>query len=511
MTTRAIFAECAAIPWVDIAENLSKKYNWEPCYWTTGPESERFVKKKFPEVIFHSNIDAIRGIPPDECKNLKTSALDQKILYELSACESIVLRMMNRLDPNFLFNYEERERLYHKYVKYWAAVIDKFKPDVFVSSVSPHLMYDYVLYGLCKKRGIKTVMFMQTSLYGWSYPVRYFESGSENLRKTYKNLVNSRDRKNLKNIKLSDDTESYFKKISSDYSIAVPFYMKDQREQNKIGIYLIKRVIKNPDKIFKMIEKGKYLYSRGHYIKQKGKKIEDSEVKGMEYIFYKIDGIKKKEILKKHYKKLEKNADFTLPYVYVALAYQPENSTSPLGEFYADQLLMIDLISKCIPEDWYVYVKEHASQWYLKLHGERSRTKNFYDDIATLPNVRIIPIETSNFDLVDNSKAVATVTGTTGWEAVIRGKPTLVFGHAWYKDCEGASYILSEKDCREAISRINRGYAVNKDLVKLFLYALEKVAIKGYVDVGYEKVANISHKDNIAKLSENINKFYESI
>jgi len=123
----------------------------------------------------------------------------------------------------------------------------------------------------------------------------------------------------------------------------------------------------------------------------------------------------------------------------------------------------------------------------------------------------LFKVETSNFDLVDNSKAVATVTGTTGWEAVIRGKPTLVFGHAWYKDCEGASYILSEKDCREAISRINRGYAVNKDLVKLFLYALEKVAIKGYVDVGYEKVANISHKDNIAKLSENINKFYESI
>ena len=233
--------------------------------------------------------------------------------------------------------------------------------------------------------------------------------------------------------------------------------------------------------------------------------------KGFGYLFGKLEGIQNKDKLKRYYKKLEQEAKFDCPYIYFALAYQPENSTSPLGEVFADQLLIIDMLSYCLPNNWYLYVKEHCSQWHRKLHGERSRTIDFYRYLSSIPNVKIIPVETSNFDLIDNAKAIATVTGTTGWEAVIRGKPALVFGHAWYKDCKGIFYTPSIEKTREAISTITSGYKVDIDLVKLFIYALEKVAIKGYVDVGYKKVADISYEENIAVLTETVNTFFQKI
>ena len=37
----------------------------------------------------------------------------------------------------------------------------------------------------------------------------------------------------------------------------------------------------------------------------------------------------------------------------------------------------------------------------------------------------------TNLKLIDKCKAVATITGTSGWEALIRGKPVLHFGYPW--------------------------------------------------------------------------------
>jgi hypothetical protein len=287
--------------------------------------------------------------------------------------------------------------------------------------------------------------------------------------------------------------------------------MKEQFEQNQLGSYFLKKIITHPDNISNMIRKGRVLFLKDHYVKQRGKKIEESNMKGLEYLWNRLEGVQKKNKLKQHYKKQEKPADFNHPYVYVALHYQPENSTSPQGESFTDQFLVVDLLSKCVPKGWNVYVKEHSSQWHIKLHGERARTTDFYDALAALTNVRLVPVSTPNFSLIDHAKAVATVTGTTGWEAIVRGKPVLIFGHAWYKGCDGVFYIPSEKTCKEALLKIAEGYKVEKEAVRLFVHAIEKVGMRGYVDVGYEKVADISYEENISALTYTIQNFFMEI
>lgn len=511
MVVKAIFSECSFFLWLDTAEQLSRESGWKPVYWTALPDFEKYIKQRFPDVIYHSTLDAIRGISPSSCASMNLPALDQPLLEKLAFCESIVLPMMDRMDINGTFSYNQRKNLYYSYVKYWSGVLDTFKPDVYISPVSPHVIYDYVLYCLCKMRGIKTIMFNQPSLYGWIYPVEHFEEMPKSIQKLYENLLHLQKAGDVEPFTLSNQTEYYLKKTSSDYSTAVPFYMKEQFKQNQIGIFLLKKFITNPDNISNMILKGKMLFSRNHYVKQKGKSIQESNMKGLEYILNRIQGINKKNHLKQRYKKLQQEPDFTRPYVYIALHYQPENSTSPQGEIFADQYLLVELLSKCLPDDWSIYVKEHSSQWHIKLHGERGRTIDFYDALSILPNVRLVPVNSPNFELIDKAKAVATVTGTTGWEAIVRGRPVLIFGHAWYKGCEGVFYTPSEITCKAAMTKITAGYKVDKEAVRLFIHVLEKVGMRGYVDAGYESVADISYEDNITALVHTIQRFYTEI
>lgn len=508
MVVKAIFVECSMPFWVDVANQLTKQYDWKPCYWTGDPDFRKLVEIQFPEVVFHPNLDAIRGLPAKECKDLRLSIVDQPLLENLAFCESISFYMMNRMDRSNTFSFGEREQLFKQYVRYWKAVLEHFTPDVVVFSVSPHLVYDYVLYSLCKQKKIQTVMFVQTFLDGWIYPTAQFEIGLLPLKNLYQDLQNSYKLGKLKKISVSPDAEEHLKRVSGDYSSAIPFYMKTQKAQNNLLLFFGKKLFTNPKNLPKMIQKGWYLFSRNHYIKQKGKSIQESTLKGFEYLFCKINGLQKKNTLRRHYQTLAKPPELQQPYLYFPLHYQPENTSCPLGEAFADQLLIIDMLSKCVPADWKIYVKEHSSQWHPKLHGECSRTTDFYDKISEIPNVQLIPISTPNFELIDHAQAVVTITGTAGWEAVVRGRPSLIFGHAWYKFCEGVFYIHSEETCRDALSKIHNGYKVDQSLVRLFVSAVQQIGIYAYVEPSYAKIVNIPPQDNISRITSALNLFY---
>jgi capsule polysaccharide export protein KpsC/LpsZ len=126
-------------------------------------------------------------------------------------------------------------------------------------------------------------------------------------------------------------------------------------------------------------------------------------------------------------------------YVFLALHYQPERATVPLGGVFGDQTLIVDMLAKTLPKDWKLYVKEHPWQLQPFGWGEMQRTQEFYDTIAGYPNVVLVSRDVETSELVSGSKAVATVTGSVGWDALCSGIPVLVFGAAWYRDCAGVT------------------------------------------------------------------------
>ncbi|HEY0234809.1 MAG TPA: hypothetical protein VGC86_07135 [Afipia sp.] len=243
------------------------------------------------------------------------------------------------------------------------------------------------------------------------------------------------------------------------------------------------------------------------YLKQHTIAPEQSHISHLEYWIYRLLAAKKKQTLLNDYQLLTQPLDLSVPFIYVPLQYQPEVSTSPLGGSYVNQLLLVELLAKSAPTGWSIFVREHPFTFDKKGSGELTRDFDFHRKISSLPNVRLVPLEVPAFDLIDAAKAVATVTGTSGWEAIIRGTPALVFGQAWYKKCEGAFSAADKCDCQNAIRAIEDGYRVNPEKVRKFMQALEQVGFRGYTIPDLSSSAAVSATTNVDSFIAVLNRY----
>jgi len=145
-------------------------------------------------------------------------------------------------------------------------------------------------------------------------------------------------------------------------------------------------------------------------------------------------------------------------FVVFFLHYQPERSSLPDGQFYAQQWMAIRLLSLSLPKGWKLLVREHPTTWLLPLDIS-ARAIDFYQEIATLPNTRICSMDVDTFELIDNCAAVATLTGSVGFQAILRDKPVIAFGLPPYKDHPACFSIRSAADLHQAFDAIQ-----NRDL-----------------------------------------------
>ena len=122
-------------------------------------------------------------------------------------------------------------------------------------------------------------------------------------------------------------------------------------------------------------------------------------------------------------------------YIYFAIHYQPERTTIPESFFYGDQLKAIKKLRALIPKNIKIIIKEHPVQlllWHPRPSQIKYRSLNFYREINSIQNTKIANIKEDSNKLIKNSLAVSTMTGSTGWEALKKNKPAIVFGYPWY-------------------------------------------------------------------------------
>jgi hypothetical protein len=501
---RVIYSECSLPFWVETASILYEEAGWEPVYWTgwIGFGIEKAVKARFPDAVFHDSVVAAKGIAPQECRDLPLPPVDEALLRDLAFEESVALTMMDRMDPGGSFALHERKRLYHTYLRYWLGVIEHYRPDLLVMPIAPHLMFDYVLYVLCLRMGIKTVMFERTGIAGQLFLMERLEEGSKAIRSLYaEKLAAGVDQP----VELSEAGGKYLDKLAGrSYEDALaPFTVKvRERAARPNGL---KARLKYAYKILRR----QFEPAPDNYLKQGDETIESSRMTSTEYWLYRHSAERRKRHLARTYESLAREVDLTTPYIYVALSYQPERTTSPLGGVFVDQALMVDLLSKTIPEGWRLYVKEHPRQFQPGSRGHMTRTGQFYRDIAALPNVRLVPMSMVPFDLIDNARAVATVTTTTGFEGVVRGKPAIIFGHAWYRECEGVFYAPTAEQCREAIARIESGSKPRPEAIRLFVRTLEEISLPGYVDPALADFSGLTESENARAIARSLRDWVE--
>jgi len=114
-------------------------------------------------------------------------------------------------------------------------------------------------------------------------------------------------------------------------------------------------------------------------------------------------------------------------FVLYPLHFQPEASTLVLAPFFLDQVSLIEDIARSLPVGHRLYVKEHFASL-----GRRSVED--YHRIKRIWNVRLVSPYVDSFDLLERASAVATITGTMGWEAILFERPVVAFGEMFYDD-----------------------------------------------------------------------------
>jgi capsule polysaccharide export protein KpsC/LpsZ len=159
---------------------------------------------------------------------------------------------------------------------------------------------------------------------------------------------------------------------------------------------------------------------------------------------------------------------------------------------FVDQLLIVQLLSACLPGNVKIYVKEHPHQQY------RNRSVDFYRDLLAVDRARLLPRHFGTFQLIKHAMAVATATGTVGFESLIRGKPVFLFGHRFYQYAPGVFPIHSTADCMKAVTEIfERGAKPDVRLTKLFIKAYDDMQVRGYLGRLLQEASNITVDENV--------------
>ena len=197
----------------------------------------------------------------------------------------------------------------------------------------------------------------------------------------------------------------------------------------------------------------------------------------------------------KEYNKIAVEPDFNKKYIYFGLQFVPEETTIPRAGVFSEQYTSIQLLARAAEKVGVtVYVKEHFVQPF--------RSKFVYTQLQDISNVALIKTTVSSFDLMKNSVAVATQTGTCILEGALRGKPALVFGEsAVWKGLPTMFEIVDEEQGEDVIRDILNGFSAEPDEIKKYFYAIQKKTVNCYYQPDWWNQRDTKeHKESTSEL-----------
>ena len=465
-----------------------------------------------------------RGEIREQEARIKDYKVDAAILAEYLETESICMELADRMDQGYSFSRGERERLYLLFLDYWLNLVAQLKPSFIIFSTTPHSIAEYVLYSVAKKQGIPVIMFMQ--LVAIERVIYYYDYKqiSESYLTDYQKL-----RSINQEVSLPDDLQEYLNRYNGDsYRDAMPAYLRDRLDQSQSSKkvmplkILLQKILKFQtyfngfqrlrQKLFNVLTKLSHPVKGPHnYLKMPYEPMERHEgLTPQQWHAYKAQAAKYKAELLNNYNLHCGEFNSEKKYIYMPLHFQPERTTCPEGARYSNQLMMLRVLSQSIPDDWVIYVKENPSQLLTRVaHGERGRYAYYYDDLANINKVTIVSLTTDTFQLIDNSQAVATLTGTSGWEAILRGKRALCFGYTWYTECAGAIKVTDLHSCRQAIVSLRDAEPISDHEIHCFFSALDKHSFRGFLNVKRYPDKRVGEENNFQQLLPILSRFIE--
>lgn len=391
--------------------------------------------------------------------------LDKRLLESVTPYESMGLEIAYRWKSSLgLSNdYMEIKDFFRKSIKYWNHYLKNRNIDLVYLADTPHTVTEYAIYVLCKIDNIPIVLSQFLPAVKGEYFVTYFAVGICEFHKGF--LADYQD------LLAKYNNLHEHEKVLPKYLEAL---LQTADDTDNVSKTLV--VSKRKSSLVSLIfERCKI------YIKQK--KIKTILMKGLSLLINK----ERKRRLLKYTSKLEDKAESGEKYVYFPLHLQPEASTVPTSGVFSDMRIVVDIVSKSLPQGVSLYVKEHPGFWLannVHYNINEVRSKSYYSEILKLGNVKLIDHEMSSIELMKKSEAVITVNGSIGWESIINGKPLIIFGNAFYKYINGVNTAVDLSECKENVEKILSGdiSPVSSREIKTFLLALKEFAVPASAD-----------------------------
>jgi hypothetical protein len=168
-------------------------------------------------------------------------------------------------------------------------------------------------------------------------------------------------------------------------------------------------------------------------------------------------------------------------YYYFPLHLQPEATTSFYGGLFSQQLLIIDKISKNLPLNVKLLVKEHPAYFKVSFSHyfssiTETRSFYFYNLIKSYSNVVFISKNYDSSMLIEKSLGVITVNGSVAVESIQKKKKVLIFGDHYYKNLPNCYHFHSEEDLELFFSA-----AIPESLNNEFYEYLNRISHNSYI------------------------------
>jgi capsular polysaccharide export protein len=167
----------------------------------------------------------------------------------------------------------------------------------------------------------------------------------------------------------------------------------------------------------------------------------------------------RKQIKRKSKLQKSKSFDFKKKMIYCPLQVQDDTQIVRYGSWIKSIDHFIDLIheaSRYLPKDWQLVVREHPS----------SRISYSKKLVALSDDRLIIDNDTDSIEIIKRSKALVTINSSVGFHALLKNKPVIVCGDAFW-GFSPITYTANNKhELLEKFSNINSlkpdSYSINK-------------------------------------------------
>lgn len=114
------------------------------------------------------------------------------------------------------------------------------------------------------------------------------------------------------------------------------------------------------------------------------------------------------------------------PFAFFGLHMQPESSIDVFAHFFANQMRVIELMSRSLPPTRALLVKLHKSD-------APNYSSEFLARLRWFPGVQVVAPHADALEFIRKADLVFAIQGTIGLEAALLGKPVIMFGDSLVK------------------------------------------------------------------------------